>query len=366
MSLVNITNNVNINTKVLQQHESQFPESFVKCVQLGATWLAVHSNISYQTSVMVRTDAMLYNKSGSELIRVGLIDVDKPLTGLTFYDVLSIVETKDEPTNNTIYEVKLKYKTPLGITVLLIPITYFNPAEQHIDKEPTVEQEQQVTTPKQEEKVPVTNDNGSTNENTQPQYFPPTSSDELPEPSFVTKQLFDSVVQQLREQIYKYHPDNQPGATPSAPLTVDDAVMQELAKTQETIVRFMEDTEAKIDIKLNVDDFNLFQQEALLRLQQLEQSETATKLKVEAAKADTLALTEEVKQLENRIPVTDTFATAVDLQNYVTKEAFEAYKNSNTQPTPDANTTPVAPDAGQTQPDTTQPTAKDPATDVQP
>lgn len=124
----NITNTISVNgSSVLGENAKLYPETFVTCIRSGVTWLCSHNNITYQTSTTVRTDNLIYDKSGSGLIQVGLIDIDIPLTGLKFWDILQVEEVKDAVNGNTVFSVKLKYKTPMGITVLLTPITYFNP-----------------------------------------------------------------------------------------------------------------------------------------------------------------------------------------------------------------------------------------------
>ena len=118
----------------LSKYESLYPKSFIECVRQGCTWLANHNNITYQTSTLVRTDAAIYSTSGSGVLKVGLIDTDKPTSGLTQYDVSSVTESKDSVSGSTIYTVKCSYKTPMGLTVTLIPVVYFDPNEENNNK----------------------------------------------------------------------------------------------------------------------------------------------------------------------------------------------------------------------------------------
>lgn len=114
---------------ILNKYKDLFPDSFLKCIQQGCTWLAVHNNITYQTTTMVRTDANIYVNSGSTALRIGIIDTDQPLAGLNFYDVLAVGESVDNITGNTVFNIKARYKTPMGIEFTLIPIKYYTPNE---------------------------------------------------------------------------------------------------------------------------------------------------------------------------------------------------------------------------------------------
>lgn len=117
----------------LSNYSSLYPEAFTECVREGCTWLANHDNITYQTSTLVRTDSVIYSNSGSGILKIGLIDTSKPTGGLTQYDVLSITESKDSVSGSTIFIAKCAYKTPLGITVTLVPIKYFDPYDDGSD-----------------------------------------------------------------------------------------------------------------------------------------------------------------------------------------------------------------------------------------
>ena len=114
-----------VEASVLSQCPSLYPSSFVSCVNEGVSWLASHNGITYYTSIMVATDATVTSKSGS-LVRIGLIDIDRPLSGLVYYEVLNISESVDSVSSATVYKVKLKYKSPLGIEISLYPFTYYN------------------------------------------------------------------------------------------------------------------------------------------------------------------------------------------------------------------------------------------------
>lgn len=110
---------------ILSKYTDVFPEEFIKSVENGVSWLCVHNNIAYQTSIMVASDKVLYNTSGSSVLRVGLINTDSPLSGLTYYEVKSIEVGTDEVSGKLVFNVKMKYNTPMGLSVVLIPITYF-------------------------------------------------------------------------------------------------------------------------------------------------------------------------------------------------------------------------------------------------
>lgn len=134
----NVVTNCNCATEanILSKYGSTFPESFVECVRQGCTWLASHNNLTYQTSTLVRTDAVVYTNSGSSILKIGLIDVDRPTTGLTQYDVISVKETKDLINGRTVYTVKATYKTPMGIELTFIPIKYFDPNKVEEETQP--------------------------------------------------------------------------------------------------------------------------------------------------------------------------------------------------------------------------------------
>lgn len=112
---------------ILSKYQDMFPSEFIESVRKGVSWLCTHNNITYQTSIMVASDRVLYNTAGSSVLRIGLINTDLPLTGLTYYEVKSIEVAKDEVSGSTIFNVKMKYTTPMGINVSLVPIIYFDP-----------------------------------------------------------------------------------------------------------------------------------------------------------------------------------------------------------------------------------------------
>lgn len=112
---------------ILSKYKNLFPDTFLNCIKEGCTWLANHNNITYQTTIMVRTDNNIYNNSGSTALRLGLIDNNNPLSGLNFYDVLAVVEITDNTTGNTVFKIKTNYKTPMGLELILIPIKYIIP-----------------------------------------------------------------------------------------------------------------------------------------------------------------------------------------------------------------------------------------------
>lgn len=119
--------NCSAEADILSKYKDIFPAEFIESVRKGVSWLCTHNNITYQTSIMVASDRILYNTAGSSVLRIGLINTDAPLTGLTYYEVKSIEVTRDEISNSVIFNVKMKYNTPMGINVVLVPITYFDP-----------------------------------------------------------------------------------------------------------------------------------------------------------------------------------------------------------------------------------------------
>ena len=126
--------------KLLEKYSDIFPHGFIQCVKSGVTWLANHNGISYHTSVMVATDGVVYEQNKSSILRLGLINLEKPFTGLTYYEVRSIQELKDSVNGNTIFKVKLNYVSPIGIEITLIPINYFDPFSNGIDNYYTIQQ----------------------------------------------------------------------------------------------------------------------------------------------------------------------------------------------------------------------------------
>lgn len=131
----------NAQADILSKFGNIYPESFVNCVREGVTWLANHNNLTYQTSTVIRTDAVIYDKSGSGVLKLGLVDDSKPTTGTTFYDVLSVKEVKDLVNGSTIFTVKTSYKTPTGLELTLIPIKYFNPNKETVVEDKKVNTE---------------------------------------------------------------------------------------------------------------------------------------------------------------------------------------------------------------------------------
>lgn len=119
--------NCSAEADILSKYKDMFPEEFIESVRKGVSWLCTHNNITYQTSIMVASDRVLYNTAGSSVLRLGLINTNSPLSGLTYYEVKSIEVAKDEVSGSTIFNIKAKYDTPMGITVMLVPIIYFDP-----------------------------------------------------------------------------------------------------------------------------------------------------------------------------------------------------------------------------------------------
>lgn len=114
---------------ILSKYKDLFPELFVESVRQGVSWLCTHNNITYQTSIMIASDKVVYNTPNSSILRIGLIDTARPLSGLTYYEVVSVEETTDDVSGALVFTIKMKYTTPMGLTVTLIPIKYFNPKE---------------------------------------------------------------------------------------------------------------------------------------------------------------------------------------------------------------------------------------------
>lgn len=118
---------------LLCKYKDMFPASFVECIRQGVSWLCNHNNITYQSALAFRSDAFIYETSGSGLLQLGVIDTEKPLGGLNYYDIVKIEESKDSITGNIVFKVKLKYTTPLGLNAVLVPIKYFIPNEKKVD-----------------------------------------------------------------------------------------------------------------------------------------------------------------------------------------------------------------------------------------
>lgn len=111
---------------LLAKYKDIFPQTFIECIRAGVTWLCSHNGITYQTSTMIKTDKVVYSPDAG-ILKIGLIDVDKPLSGLSYYDVKKVTEAIDNVSGNTTFTVELNYKTPVGIKVTIIPIRYFDP-----------------------------------------------------------------------------------------------------------------------------------------------------------------------------------------------------------------------------------------------
>lgn len=112
---------------LLEKYSSMFPLAFIECVKNGVTWLANHNGLTYQTSALISTDNVVYEANKNSILKIGLINVDKPLSGMSYYSVRSILEEKDSISGNTIFKVKLDYTAPVGIEIMMIPISYFSP-----------------------------------------------------------------------------------------------------------------------------------------------------------------------------------------------------------------------------------------------
>ena len=112
---------------LLEKYRDMFPNAFIECVKNGVTWLANHNGLTYQTSALISTDNVVYEANKSSILKIGLINVDKPLSGMQYYSVRSMVEEKDSISGNTIFKVKLDYTAPVGIEIMMIPIAYFSP-----------------------------------------------------------------------------------------------------------------------------------------------------------------------------------------------------------------------------------------------
>lgn len=112
---------------LLEKYSSMFPLAFIECVKNGVTWLANHNGLTYQTSALISTDNVVYEANKNSILKIGLINVDKPLSGMSYYSVRSIIEEKDSISGNTIFKVKLDYTAPVGIEIMMIPISYFSP-----------------------------------------------------------------------------------------------------------------------------------------------------------------------------------------------------------------------------------------------
>lgn len=115
---------------LLEKYNGMFPAAFIECIKNGVTWLANHNGITYQTSALIATDSTVYESNKGSILKIGLIDVSRPLAGVSYYSVRSMTEEKDSVNGNTIFKVKLDYTAPIGIEIMMIPITYFSPYSQ--------------------------------------------------------------------------------------------------------------------------------------------------------------------------------------------------------------------------------------------
>lgn len=112
---------------ILSKYSDIYPKEFVDCVRKGVSWLCMHNNIVYQSSLSVVTDKFVYNTPGNSVLRIGLIDTTNPLSGLTYYEVISVESSNDEVSGKIVFKLKTKYNTPMGISVTIIPIIHFDP-----------------------------------------------------------------------------------------------------------------------------------------------------------------------------------------------------------------------------------------------
>lgn len=118
---------------ILKEHDDMFPTSFINCVENGVGWLCFHNGITYQTSLVVKTDKMIYNTSDSDILKIGLIDTSKPLSGLTYYGINKVEENADTINGNTTYLISAKYQTPAGIKLTIIPFQFYQPSKEPSD-----------------------------------------------------------------------------------------------------------------------------------------------------------------------------------------------------------------------------------------
>lgn len=113
---------------ILSKYSDIYPKEFIECVRNGVSWLCTHNNIVYQSSVMIASDKLVYNTPGNSILRIGLIDTTKPLSGLTYYEVLSVETSTDSVSGQVVFNLKCKYTTPMGLSITIIPIMYFDPS----------------------------------------------------------------------------------------------------------------------------------------------------------------------------------------------------------------------------------------------
>lgn len=120
--------NYDAEISLLHKYKDMFPASFINCIETGTSWLCSHNNITYQSSVTFRTDAFIYGSSGTGLLQLAVIDIDRPFSGLKYFDIISVEDSKDDITGNPTFKIKVKYTTPLGLNVVLVPIQYYVPS----------------------------------------------------------------------------------------------------------------------------------------------------------------------------------------------------------------------------------------------
>ena len=172
--------NCKYEANILKECQHDLPPSFINCVREGTGWLCFHNGITYQTFVVVKTDKLIYNTADADLIKIGLIDTDKPLTGLTYYGVKEVEAVEDSISGEVTFKVSAKYKTPVGIKVTLIPVKFYLPNKDttlpETPEEPKPEnpdpEQPNPETPKPDPEVPPTEPDTKPETDQVPQFTP--------------------------------------------------------------------------------------------------------------------------------------------------------------------------------------------------
>lgn len=125
-------NNVisDIDLSILKKYESTFPTNFINSIKKGCTWLVVQGKLTYQSFLVVRNSEDVFNKKEQDdTIKIGLINKDKPTEGLSLYSILSVSESKDLSSGQTVFKITTNYLNSNKLSVTIIPFLYYDANE---------------------------------------------------------------------------------------------------------------------------------------------------------------------------------------------------------------------------------------------
>lgn len=114
----------------LSKYIDIFPEKFIEAIRDGVSWMCHHHRVTYKTSLMLL--ASNEYEEGDAILKVGLLDPKRIHAGYTFYEVVSIEETRDSRTDKLMFTAKLRGTRPVGIKIHLIPITLVDLEEEEV------------------------------------------------------------------------------------------------------------------------------------------------------------------------------------------------------------------------------------------